>query len=156
MRSQQSQRPSLRYGVLLLPFLASLLAAWRLAPQAQPSAPPSIAAHSQRTSLTRVEETGKRLYVTICAYCHGMNGDGFGLNAPNLAVPPRDHTDAAYMASRTDEQLFAVIKYGGAAQGKSALMPPWGGRLSDREIAALVAYLRTLSKTQAKGNDTKH
>ena len=85
-----------------------------------------------------------------------MNGDGFGLNAPNLAVPPRDHTDAAYMASRTDEQLFAVIKHGGAAQGKSALMPPWGGRLSDREIAALVAYLRTLSKTQAKGNDTKH
>lgn len=156
MRSPQNQGPRLRYAILLLPLLAAFAAAWRLGPQAQPSAPPSIAAHSQRTGLTRVEETGKRLYVTICAYCHGVNGDGFGLNAPNLAVPPRDHTDASYMASRTDKQLFAVIKYGGGAQGRSNLMPPWGGRLSDREIAALVAYLRTLSRTQAKGNDTKH
>ncbi len=122
----------------------------------QPPAQQSTAALAQGTRLSRVEETGRRLYISVCAYCHGISGDGFGLNAPNLAVPPRDHTDAAYMASRTDEQLFAVIKHGGAAQGKSALMPPWGGRLTDREIAAAVAYLRVLSRTRAKEDNTKH
>lgn len=156
MRSPQNQGPRLRYAILLLPLLAAFAAAWRLGPQAQPPAQPTAAVPAQPPGLSRVEETGKRLYVAICAYCHGVNGDGFGLNAPNLAVPPRDHTDASYMASRTDEQLFAVIKYGGGAQGRSNLMPPWGGRLSDREITALVAYVRTLPGTPAKQQNMKH
>ena len=92
-----------------------------------------------------MEETGRRLYGSVCAYCHGVAGDGFGINAPNLPVPPRNHTDSAYMNRLTDEQLFTVIKFGGAAQGKSAFMPPWGARFSDREITSLVAYLRALA-----------
>ncbi len=149
MRSLLSRKPVFRRVALVLFLLAAVTAAWRLTPRAQPPAQPSDAVPSQPSSLSRVEETGKRLYVAICAYCHGVGGDGFGLNAPNLAVPPRDHTDAAYITSRTDEQLFAVIKYGGATQGKSALMPPWGGRLSDREITALLAYLRSLARSSS-------
>lgn len=140
-----NQRLTCRWGIIFLCLLASLLTAWRLTLRPQPPPEPSNATLSRSAGLSRFQETGKRLYLAICAYCHGARGDGFGLNAPNLAVPPRDHTDAAYMASRTDEQLFAVIKDGGAAHGKSTLMPPWGGRLSDRDITALVAYLRTLS-----------
>lgn len=106
---------------------------------------PAASSETWPKKLNRMEETGKRLYVSICAYCHGLQGDGFGLNASNLAVPPRDHTDGAYMHSRSDEQLLNVIRWGGASQGKSPLMPAWNGRLSDREITALVAYLRTLA-----------
>ena len=146
----------LRQAVFVLVGLMALAAAWRLAPQAHTPTQTSSALLGPSVGFSRVEETGKRLYVAICAYCHGVGGDGFGLNAPNLAVPPRDHTNSAYMTSRTDEQLFAVIKYGGAAQGKSTLMPPWGGRLSDREITALVAYLRALTRTPAKHEEPEH
>lgn len=135
---------------LLAVVLACLASLWRLAPSADVSVAPPDSAQILPSRLTRIEETGKRIYVSICAYCHGENGDGFGLNASNLAVPPRNHTDAAYMNSRTDEQLFAVIKHGGAAQGMSALMPPWGGRLTEREISSLVAYVRTLSQGQTR------
>jgi len=149
-------RSGLRWGTLAACILATLLAGWKLAPRVQSRSEPSAEVPVRPLGLSRLEETGKRLYVSICAYCHGVGGDGFGLNAPNLAVPPRDHTDSAYMATRSDEQLFEVIKYGGAAQGKSTLMPPWGGRLSDREITALVAYLRALTRTPAKHVEPEH
>ncbi len=132
-------------GLLLLA-LAGLASVWQRTLPAQAPAEEADTRDALSMRLSRVEESGRRIYVSICAYCHGEKGDGFGLNASNLATPPRDHTDAAYMNSRTDEQLFAVIKHGGAAQGKSALMPPWGGRLTDREITALVSYVRTLSR----------
>ena len=148
-------RSGLRWGILAVSILPTLIAGWKLAPRAQPRSQPSAGVPFRPAGLSRLEETGKRLYASICAYCHGVNGDGFGLNAPNLAVPPREHTDSAYMATRSEEQLFAVIKYGAGAQGKSPLMPPWGGRLSDREIAALVAYLRSLSKTAEKDENTE-
>jgi len=146
-------RSGLRWGTLAACILATLIAGWKLAPHAQPRSQPSADVPVRHAGLRRLEETGRRVYISICAYCHGVNGDGFGLNAPNLAVPPRDHTDSAYMATRSDEQLFAVIKYGAGAQGKSPLMPPWGGRLSDREITALVAYLRALTRTPADHKD---
>ncbi|MBI2838486.1 MAG: cytochrome c [Acidobacteria bacterium] len=136
----------LMHPAVLLPIVIAMIvigALWPYPdelPNAGASAPVAPA-----PSLTRLEETGRRLYLSICSYCHGPAGDGFGVNAPNLAVPPRDHTDAAYMRTVTGDDLFAIIKLGGAGRNKSALMPPWGGRLSDREIAALVAYVQTLS-----------
>ena len=148
-------RSGLRWGILAVSILATLIAGWKLAPRAQPRSQPSAGVPFRPAGLSRLEETGRRVYISICAYCHGVDADGFGINASTLDVPPRDHTDATYMTSRTNEQLFAVIKYGGALQGKSALMPPWGGRLSDREIAALVAYLRSLSKTAEKDENTE-
>ena len=45
----------------------------------------------------------------------------------------------------TDEFLFKVIKEGGASVGKSPLMAPWGGSLSDAQIVDVVAYVRTLA-----------
>lgn len=123
-----------------------LLLAAALASCTRSGAQPSAGAEPSPYRLSRMEESGRRVYVSLCAYCHGASGDGFGLNASNLPVPPRDHTDSAYMNRLTDEQLFAVIKFGGASQGKSVFMPPWAGRISDRDIAALVAYVRALGR----------
>lgn len=83
-------------------------------------------------------------YKTYCAQCHGTRGDGKGVNARDMSVQPRDHTDAKAMSARSDEQLFKVIKEGGLAIEKSLLMPPWAGTLSDQEIHDLVKYLREL------------
>ena len=126
--------------LLLVTLLAALTACSRSGAQQ------NVSASEPGPRLTRMQETGRRLYGSVCVYCHGAAGDGFGLNAPNLPVPPRDHTDAAYMNRLSDEQLFAVIKFGGGAQGKSTFMPPWAGRFSEREIAALVTYLRVLAR----------
>ncbi len=111
---------------------------------------PQSDAEEPVSHLSRMEETGRRLYTSVCAFCHGIEGDGYGINAANLPVPPRDHSDSTYMATVDDEQLVAVIKLGGPARGKSAFMPPWGGRFNDREIAALVAYLRVLGRPKLK------
>lgn len=128
----------MRHFLLLAPLLAAMAAC------SNPPAARSVAEEQPAPRLSRMEETGRRMYLSVCAYCHGAAGDGFGLNATNLPVPPRDHTDSAYMKRLSDDQLFEVIKSGGAARGKSAFMPPWAGRFSDREITSLVRYLRTL------------
>lgn len=149
----------LMHPAVLLPMVIAMIligVLWPYPDELRNAAASAQAAPALR--LTRVEETGRRLYLSICSYCHGAGGDGFGVNAPNLPVPPRDHTDAAYMQTLTDNDLFTIIKLGGAARNKSALMPPWGGRLSDREIAALVAYVRTLSRLgpDPGSNESRH
>jgi cytochrome c oxidase cbb3-type subunit 3 len=96
-------------------------------------------------------ETGADLYKTYCWQCHGMKGDGMGVNVRDMSVQPRNHTDAKEMASRSDADLFKAIKEGGQAISKSVLMPPWGGNLNDEEIHALVGYLRQLCQCQHGG-----
>ena len=135
-------------AILGLGCLLAIIGSWRVYLTGQLPAPAPQSPPPAHRRLTRLEQTGARLYASVCAYCHGAKGDGFGLNSPNLAIPPRDHTDLAYMSALSDEQLFAVIKSGGASQGKSSLMPAWGGRFNDREIAALVAYLRSLNRNR--------
>jgi mono/diheme cytochrome c family protein len=89
---------------------------------------------------------GKAKYQEVCASCHGATGKGDGPAAAGLPVKPRNHTDAAYMGKLKDQQIFDTIKKGGQAMGKSPLMPPWGGQLSDAQIWDLVAYIRTLAR----------
>ena len=85
-------------------------------------------------------------YRTYCVQCHGLDGNGKGINIRDMSVQPRDHTDAKAMSGRSDEMIFKVIKEGGPSIDKSVLMPPWGDTLSDDEIKDLVAYLRKLCK----------
>lgn len=89
-------------------------------------------------------ESGKALYETYCAQCHGMKGNGMGINIRDMSVQPRDHTDATAMGARSDEILFQAVKSGGQSINKSVLMPPWDGVLSDEEIQSLVEYMREL------------
>ena len=89
---------------------------------------------------------GKAKYQLFCAACHGPNGKGDGPAAANLNPKPRDHSNANYMKSLSDGQIFKIIKLGGPGVGKSPTMPPWGGALSDGDIKNVVAFIRTLSK----------
>ena len=68
-----------------------------------------------------------------CATCHGADGKGKIKGA-------RDFTDAAWQKKETDADLAAVIK-----NGKKP-MPPYGDKLGDDEIKALVAYIRSFGK----------
>lgn len=88
----------------------------------------------------------KTKFETICAACHGTQGQGDGPAAAALNPKPRNFTESAYMKTRTDEQLAKVIKEGGAAAGKSPMMAAYGSMLSDDQIKEIVAYIRTLAK----------
>jgi len=90
-------------------------------------------------------------YKTYCMQCHGMQGNGMGANIQDMSVQPRDHTDAKAMGARTDAELFKVIKEGGLAINKSALMPEWADTFTDNEINDLVKYLRKLCKCKQPG-----
>ena len=91
-------------------------------------------------------ESAKDNYRTYCTQCHGMDGNGKGINIRDMSVQPRDHTDAKAMSGRSDDQIFKVIQEGGPSIDKSVLMPPWGDTFSDDEIHDLVAHLRVLCK----------
>jgi len=98
------------------------------------------------TNISGAAESGEVLYKTYCSQCHGMRGNGMGVNVRDMSVQPRDHTDAVAMSSRSDADLHKAIKEGGQAINKSVLMPPWGQVLNDDEIDRLVKYLRVLCK----------
>lgn len=94
----------------------------------------------------QAKEAAADNYKAYCVQCHGMQGNGKGVNVRDMSVSPRDHTDAKTMSGRSDETLFKVIKEGGSSISKSILMPPWEGALSDEEIRDLVQHLRLLCK----------
>lgn len=83
---------------------------------------------------------GKQVYVARCVLCHGPEGKGDGPASAALNPKPRNHTDAAYMNSRTDEELLAVIH-----NGKGG-MPAWKAVLSEKEMQDVLKYVRTLAK----------
>jgi hypothetical protein len=92
------------------------------------------------------DANGKKLFLTYCFTCHGEEGQGDGYAARYRHVKPRNLTNHAYMATRTDERLFAAISEGGAAFHGSLTMPYWRDSLSKGQIWDLVSYVRTLHR----------
>ena len=87
---------------------------------------------------------GESLYKVYCTQCHGIQGDGKGVNTRDMPVQPRDHTDTGEMSARTDDDLFKAIDGGGKAVNKSVLMPAWGANLGESAIRDVIAYLREI------------
>ena len=88
---------------------------------------------------------GRADYQIFCASCHGPNGNGDGPVAQALDPKPAKHSDGNYMNPLKDDYLFQVIKFGGASVGKSPMMAPLGGSLSDQQIRNVIAFIRTLA-----------
>lgn len=79
---------------------------------------------------------GKRLFASICARCHGMDGKG-GLAAID-GVKPRNFCDHEFHKSRTDDELEKVI-----LAGKDNRMPSFAGAISPTDVKAIVRFLRS-------------
>jgi cytochrome c oxidase cbb3-type subunit III len=80
----------------------------------------------------RAAGEGKQLFVSYnCADCHG--GDGSGGMGPSLQ-------DGRWHFGGSAGEVYESI-----SEGRPDGMPSWGGRISDSQIWALVAYVRMLS-----------
>ena len=108
----------------------------------------AIALHQPATAADESPKikASAHLYDTYCAQCHGVNRDGKGINVVGLSVQPRDHSDTVAMSSLPRDQIVKAIKQGGASVNKSALMPTWGGVLTDEEIEDMADYLLHVCK----------
>jgi cbb3-type cytochrome c oxidase subunit III len=90
---------------------------------------------------------GAALYVRDgCINCHGPNGLGGVPNpqSPDKTIPPLSGGDFRGEFN-TDAKIIDVIR-SGSVIGRAPIvsMPHWGGILSDQDLRALVAYLKTL------------
>jgi cytochrome c553 len=85
----------------------------------------------------------KEVYDKSCAACHGKTGKGDTPAGKKAKV--KDYTDAQVQAAMKDEEMFKAIKEG-VKEGDKVKMKGYGDKLSDDEIKALVAYIRTLKK----------
>lgn len=117
-------------------------------PEAAPPGPPAVEKPALPEKVAVSEKT-RETYQWYCAQCHGLQGKGDGINAQFLTVPPRNHTKADYLETRTDEQLFNAIKLGGVAVGRAPCMPAWGHTLDEGAIHSLVRYIRELCQCEA-------
>ncbi len=86
---------------------------------------------------------GEVLYKTNCILCHGVNADGKG-RAARLYDPPPANLRAS---DKNADYKRMIIKLGGAAMGRSPVMPQWGLELTDAEIDDIVAYLESIKGT---------
>lgn len=80
---------------------------------------------------------GAALYKAKCASCHGA--DGSGQTPMGKSMKLRD-LGSPEVQKQTDKQL-----YDWTADGKGK-MPAYKSKLSDEEIKALVAHMRTFKK----------
>jgi mono/diheme cytochrome c family protein len=90
----------------------------------------------RRPELTPQQAEGKHLFDVRCVHCHEENDLGL------KKVPPDLHgvftrTTLPSGAAATDQNVARVILSG------KGLMPPFAGRFSDEQMAALLSYLHS-------------
>lgn len=89
----------------------------------------------------------KKIFKMQCAQCHGESGRGDGLAAAQLDPKPRNYTDKKWQKSVTDKEIRDTILKGGAAMGKSPLMPA-NPNLHDKPevLDGMVELVRSFAK----------
>jgi mono/diheme cytochrome c family protein len=81
---------------------------------------------------------GRTVYANNCARCHG--GDGTSQTTMGQMTEAPDLTDPAWQRGKGTSRMAASV-----ANGRGQ-MPAFKKKLSRQEIAAAVAYIRTLKR----------
>lgn len=103
-------------------------------------------ASSTSVKATAPSAEAREAFKTRCVTCHGEAGKGDGPGSVALNPKPRNYTDKAWQKSITDEQIKKTIVYGGAAVGKSPLMPSAPDLDGKPVLDGLVAIVREFGK----------
>ncbi len=127
----------------------ALCAALACAPSyaARDDVPPEIAAATNPVALDAPKQAYyAKQFRANCARCHGANGAGGGEDAAAQPIVPTNLTDRAYLATRTDGQLYWQILRGGAPRCEMPAFGPGSDKSwSEEKIWGMVAFVRTLS-----------
>jgi mono/diheme cytochrome c family protein len=92
---------------------------------------------------------GQSVYAVACAECHGGNLEGepnWRTPHPDGSLPAPPHDAGGHTWHHPDKVLFGITRDGGASvapKGFPSRMPAFAGRLSDREIWAVLAYIKS-------------
>lgn len=132
----------MRSSSLLVLSLVALLAACgeRAPPGEDPRADPRDAA---KVAL------GEEVYAANCAACHGAKLEGqpeWRRRLPNGRMPAPPHDESGHTWHHPDEVLFGITKNGIAAYappGYQSDMPAFASKLSDDQIWAVLAYIKS-------------
>ena len=131
---------------------------WKILPTALALVLTTTAIRAQRTPDTAVVESGRNLFATYCASCHGASGRGNGPAAEELRRRPTDLTQLAkHNGGIFNGARIHSIVDGRAVKAHGTIeMPVWGDAFKWREglpedaiharIEALVRYLETIQE----------
>jgi len=92
---------------------------------------------------------GHGLYAEHCARCHGERLQGqpnWEVRRANGTVPPPPLDETGHAWQHSDRALFDIVKLGGALfarRGETSEMPAYRETLTDADIWALLAYLKS-------------
>jgi mono/diheme cytochrome c family protein len=105
----------------------------------------------KRVSARRLNH-GRELYLTYCAACHGVEGDGKGPASVGLRPPPRNFKQGQFKFAAVasgqlpnDEDLLRIVQKG--LHGSAML--PWND-VPERDLLDILQYLKTLSPKWAE------
>jgi mono/diheme cytochrome c family protein len=82
-----------------------------------------------------------KMYGYDCEMCHGANGDGKGELAVQQKLAMKDWTDPNTLQTRTDGELFYIIK-----NGEGPTMPAEGDRAKTDDLWNMVLMVRGFAK----------
>jgi mono/diheme cytochrome c family protein len=96
------------------------------------------AAGAQKGKATSQVARGRAIYEAKCVRCHGA--DGAGRTRMADIVEPPDMTDPEWQRQRSNARMIGAVSNGLGS------MPAFKKKLTRQEIAAAVAYVRTLKR----------
>jgi mono/diheme cytochrome c family protein len=90
---------------------------------------------------------GRELYALHCAGCHGADLKGepnWQTPLPGGRMPAPPLNAAGHASHHSESELFQIVKYGMASMngGKPTDMPAFEDVLSDKEILAVLTFLK--------------
>ncbi|NOZ55021.1 MAG: cytochrome c [Gammaproteobacteria bacterium] len=111
------------------------------------AAQPDMPANPANT--TQVQQ-GKKIYGRFCALCHGRNLEGqanWRIRKPDGKLPAPPHDETGHTWHHPDQVLFDITKFGlvppNAPENYQTDMPAWKETLSDADIWAVLAYIKS-------------
>lgn len=99
---------------------------------------------------------GQDVYAANCASCHGANLEGqpdWRRRNENGRIPAPPHDASGHTWHHADRQLFTITRLGVSAivPGYDSDMPAFEGILSDAEIVAVLAYIKSTWPERERG-----
>ena len=147
IRSKHLNRSSRGTTIFTTVLFAVAFAGWNAPKLVLKNAFPNdsgLFAQSAEENKTAAIMRGRRIFEKRCVMCHGATGKGDGIRAMSLAVRPANLS----ISKMSEAEQARIIERGGAAVGRSPLMPVWGSEFSRTEIQNLVKYLQAINITR--------